>query len=965
MSNASPPPAKVSGYRETLFLPRTEFPMRAGLPRREPEWLARWEHMDLHRLQRESSAGRKLFVLHDGPPYANGNLHIGHALNKILKDMVYRSQQMLGCDARYVPGWDCHGLPIEWKVEEEYKAKGRAKEEVPVAELRSACRDFAEHWIGVQREEFLRLGVGGDWSDPYTTMAHEAEAAIAREFHTFVMNGSLYRGSKPVMWSAVEQTALAEAEIEYYDRTSPTITVGFPIVSAGSPILEGATVLIWTTTPWTIPSNRAIAWLRDIEYGVYRVVDAPEDNWAKPGDRVALADNLAAAVFAEARVESYEREGDAVGLGESVCAHPLRGAEGADGFWDYDIPLHEARFVTEDAGTGFVHVAPSHGAEDYELAVAKGITLTHNVDADGRFAAHVPFFAGEAIYRPNGKEGNANRAVSEWLQQAGAMFAQGRLQHSYPHSWRSKAPLIFRNTLQWFIGVDTSLADGLGDDGESIRERALCSIDTRVRWVPAAGGRRLRNMIETRPDWVVSRQRAWGVPLACFVNRSTGELLRDAEVNARIVEAFRTDGADAWFAPGAAERFLGPDRDAEEWEKIDDILDVWFESGSTHAFALEDKDPALWPAALYLEGTDQHRGWFHSSLLQGCGTRGRAPYDAVLTHGFVLDENGEKMSKSKGNIVAPQTVIRDFGADILRLWIASSDYAQDLRIGPGILKSNADSYRRLRNTLRFLLGNLANWEESERIERESMPALDRWVLHRLAELDEAMRAAYEAFAFQRAFSMLFNFCTNDLSSFYLDIRKDVLYCAAADSVQRRSARTVLDHLFHRVTRWLAPLLCFTAEEAWTTRFGAEDAESVHLQRFRETPPDWKDPELAASMERVRRVRRVVTGALEEARREKRMGSALEAAPVVHLEDAAIAAELGGIDFAEICIVSGVSLRTGTGPREAFRLEDAPGVAVEAALATGMRCDRCWRVLEKTASGICGRCASVLADRQAP
>ena len=962
MSNASPPPADDSGYRGTLFLPRTEFPMRAGLPKREPEWLARWENMDLHHLQRESSVGRPLFVLHDGPPYANGNLHIGHALNKVLKDMVYRSQQMLGRDSRYVPGWDCHGLPIEWKVEEEFKAKGRAKEEVPVSELRSACREFARHWIGIQREEFLRLGVGGDWSDPYTTMAPEAEAAIAREFHVFVMNGSLYRGSKPVMWSSVEQTALADAEIEYYDRTSPTITVAFPVIQAGSAILEGASVLIWTTTPWTIPSNRAIAWLGSIDYGVYRVAAAPADNWAKPGDRVVLADSLAASVFAEARVDSYEREGDAEGLGESLCAHPLRSAEGADGFWDYDVPLHEARFVTEETGTGLVHVAPSHGADDYELAVAKGITLTHNVDADGRFAPHVPFFAGEVIYRPNGKEGLANRVVTDRLREAGALFAQARLQHAYPHSWRSKAPLIFRNTLQWFIGVDASLEDELGTDGASIRERALRSIDSRVRWVPAAGGRRMRNMIETRPDWVVSRQRAWGVPLACFVNRSTGELLRDRAVNARVVDAFRQEGADAWFRPDAAERFLGPDRDPGEWEKIDDILDVWFESGSTHAFVLEDKDPVLWPAALYLEGTDQHRGWFHSSLLQGCGTRGRAPYDAVLTHGFVLDENGEKMSKSKGNIVAPQSVIRDYGADILRLWIASSDYAQDLRIGPGILKSNADSYRRLRNTLRFLLGNLADWDESERVERESMPALDRWVLHRLAELDEALRTAYEAFAFQRAFSMLFNFCTNDLSSFYLDIRKDVLYCAAADSLERRSSRTVLDHLFHRITRWLAPLLCFTAEDAWTTRFGDGEGESVHLQRFMDTPPDWRDPELAASMDRVRSVRRVVTGALEEARREKRMGASLEAAPIVYVEDPVVAGDLVGVDFAELCIVSGVSVRTETGPKDGFRLEDAPGVAVRVELASGTRCDRCWRVLEEAASGVCERCASVLSNR---
>ncbi len=962
MSDDRSPASSGASYRETLFLPRTDFPMRAGLPRREPDLLARWERVDLHRRQRQASRGRPLFVLHDGPPYANGHLHIGHALNKILKDMVYRSQQMLGTDARYVPGWDCHGLPIEWKVEEDFRSRGRNKDDVPVAELRKACREFAEHWIGVQREEFLRLGIGGDWSDPYTTMARESEAAIVREFHTFLMNGSLYRGSKPVMWSSVERTVLAEAEIEYYDRTSPTVTVSFPVVRAGAPKLEGTSVLIWTTTPWTIPSNRAIAWSSDVPYGVYRVVAAPADNWAKPGDRVALADSLAEGVFAEARVESFEREGDAEGLAGTVCAHPLRGAAGAEGFWDYEVPLHEARFVTEDTGTGFVHVAPSHGADDYELAVEKGIPLSHNVDEDGRFVDTVPFFAGEAVFRPNGKEGGANRAVSERLRESGRLFAQGRLQHAYPHSWRSKAPLIFRNTQQWFIGVDTPLDDGLDEDGATIRERALRSINRRVRWVPEAGGRRLRNMIEIRPDWVISRQRAWGVPLACFQNRRTGELLRDPEVNERIAEAFRDGGADAWFLPGAAARFLGPERDPDDWTKIDDILDVWFESGSTHAFALADRDPALWPASLYLEGTDQHRGWFHSSLLQGCGTRGRAPYHAVLTHGFVLDENGEKMSKSKGNIVAPQEVIRDYGADILRLWIASSDTAQDLRIGPGILKSNADSYRRLRNSLRFLLGNLDGWDDSERIGRSLMPDLERWVLHRLTELDDGIRTAYDAFAFQRAFTMLFNFCTNDLSSFYFDVRKDVLYCAAANSIERRSCRTVLDALFHRVCRWLAPLLCFTAEEAWIRRFGDDDDNSIHLQLYPETPPNWRDPDLAASMHRLRAVRRAVTGALEGARREKRMGSALEALCTVHVEDAELAAALDETAFAELCIVSAIRVRDGAGPANAFRLEDVPGVSVLVESAPGERCDRCWRVLEDTTDGICVRCASVLKRR---
>lgn len=957
----SSPVRRDAAYRDTLLLPRTPFPMRAGLPRREPGWLERWEKIRLHERQREAARGLPLFVLHDGPPYANGHLHIGHALNKILKDIVYRSQMMLGRDARYVPGWDCHGLPIEWKVEEGFRAKGRSKEEVPVGELRAACRAFAERWIAVQREEFLRLGIGGDWRNPYTTMAPAAEAAIAREFHRFVMNGSLYRGSKPVMWSPVENTALAEAEIEYHDRESSTVTVAFPVLRAPSPLLAGSSILIWTTTPWTVPSNRAVAWSPDIAYGVYRIRKAPEGNWARPGDRVVLADRLAEGVFAEARVEAWEREGDAGALEGVLCAHPLRGAAGADGFWDHDVPVLEAGFVTDDAGTGFVHVAPSHGADDFELAAAKGLELTHNVDADGRFAGHVPGLAGKAIYRPDGREADANPAVADALLGAGTLFARGRVRHAYPHSWRSKAPLIFRNTPQWFIEMDRPLDDGLDGDGRSIRERALRSVDERVRWVPAAGGRRLRNMIETRPDWVVSRQRAWGVPLACFRSRRTGELLRDAAVNARIVAAFGREGADAWFAAGAAARFLGPDRDPGEWEKIDDILDVWFESGSTHAFALADRDAALWPAALYLEGTDQHRGWFHSSLLQGCGTRGRAPYEAVVTHGFLLDENGEKMSKSKGNIVAPQEVIRDYGADILRLWVASSDYSQDLRIGPGILKSNADTYRRLRNSLRFLLGNLAGWQESERVGRESMPGLERWVLHRLAELDERLRQSYEDFAFQPAFSRLFNFCTNDLSSFYFDVRKDTLYCAAPDSPERRACRTVLDELFRRIVRWIAPLLCFTAEEAWSMRQDEASEDSVHLQRFLDTPGSWKDPALAADMDRLRTARRVVTGAIEEARRTGGMGGALEAAPEVHVADPDLAALLRRSAFADLCIVSAVAVEVGEGPADAFRIAEIPGVAVRIQPAPGTRCDRCWRVLPETEAGLCRRCAAALAN----
>lgn len=958
-------------YRDTLHLPRTDFPMRAKLPEREPQWLARWEQMKLHELERVAAAGRELFVLHDGPPYANGHLHIGHALNKILKDMVRRSQQLMGRDSRYVPGWDCHGLPIEWKVEEAFSAAGRAKNDVPVGELRAACREFADKWIAIQREEFIRLGVGGDWANPYTTMAFSAEAAIAAEFHKFVMNGSLYRGSKPVMWSTVEKTALAEAEIEYEERTSPTIAVRFPILSSDDSTLHGAALVIWTTTPWTIPSNRAIAFSPKLTYGVYRAVEAPADNWAKAGDRFVLADALAASTLADARVEKFEREGDASSLSEVICAHPLRGVAEAEGFWDYDVPALPGDFVTDESGTGLVHVAPSHGADDYELAVTHNLEITHNVDGDGRFVDTVPLFASRQIYNDKGKDAGANDAVMAALESAGALVSRGRLNHSYPHSWRSKAPLIFRNTPQWFIAIDVPLNDSQDADGTTIRARALKSIGERVRWVPETGRNRLRSMVEMRPDWVVSRQRAWGVPLACFVHRESGELLRDAEVNERIVEAFRQEGADAWFAADAAVRFLGAERDPADWEKIDDILDVWFESGSTHAFVLATQPDEQWPADLYLEGTDQHRGWFHSSLLQSCGTRGRAPYNAVLTHGFTLDENGEKMSKSRGNVIAPQDVIKDYGADILRIWIATSDYSQDLRIGPGILKSNADSYRRLRNTVRFMLGNLADWDPAERLPREQMPRLERWVLHRLHELEAVVLEGFENFAYQRVFTTLFNFCTNDLSSLYFDIRKDVLYCDSTTSITRRACRTVLDEVFRRVVTWLAPVVCFTAEEAWLSRFGDAPDTSVHLQTFEPVPAEWHDPALGQEMDRLRDVRRVATGALEAARQAQSVGSALETAPVVHVADPELLGMLNEAEFAEFCIVSAVTLTAGAGPADAFRLPEVEGVAVQVGRAPGNRCDRCWRVLpevgQQATADLCARCMDVVqtlpGDRQ--
>ncbi|MFN3614287.1 MAG: isoleucine--tRNA ligase [Rubrimonas sp.] len=961
--------------------------MRAGLPTREPAWLQRWQGMNLYARMRETAAGRPPFELHDGPPYANGHLHIGHALNKILKDFVVRSQQMLGRNSAYVPGWDCHGLPIEWKIEEAYRAKGKSKDDVPINELRAECRRFAEGWVDVQREEFKRLGVTGDWDNPYLTMSFDAEASIARDFMAFVMNGSLYRGSKPVLWSVVEQTALAEAEVEYHEHQSHTIWVKFEVTGTASSgersprdddDLPGSSVVIWTTTPWTIPQNRAICFNPAIAYGLYRVTDAAEDNWAGVGETFILADRLAEDVFRAARVAGFERVRDVPaavleGLG---IVHPFRGLDGANGEWDFFVPMIAGDHVTDEAGTGFVHTAPSHGADDYAVTInaderfgfgpgRRREFLDHilptNVLGDGTFRPDLPFFGGLDIFTPKGKEGTANAAVIDKLVEVGALMARGRLKHSYPHSWRSKAPLIFRNTPQWFIALDRRLDDAFGEYGATIRQRALRSIDQDVTFTPRVGRNRLRAMIENRPDWVVSRQRAWGVPLTCFVNRRTGELLRDQGVNDRIVAAFRAEGADAWFAEGAAERFLRPEHDPAEWEKVDDILDVWFDSGSTHGFALAERG-GQWPADVYLEGSDQHRGWFHSSLLQGCGTRGRAPYRNLVTHGFTLDQNGEKMSKSKGNVVAPDKVVQEYGADILRLWVATADYTDDQRLGPDILKATADGYRRLRNGFRYMLGALHGFSDAERVEPAEMPELERWVLHRLAELDAEVRQGYEAFAYQRVYAALFNFITVDLSAVYFDIRKDALYCDAADSPRRRACRTVMDMLFNRLTRWLAPILVFTMEEAWLERFPGEDG-SVHLTTFVDTPETWRDPALAERWDRIRRVRRVVMGALEVERREKRIGAGLEAAPVVHVEDAALRDLLAGVDLAEICITSGATVSAEAGPAAAFRLPEVPGVAVVAVPATGGKCARCWKHLPDVGAhahpGVCARCDAAL------
>src|ERR1700758_4449271 len=824
-------PTKARDYSETLFLPKTDFPMRAGLPQKEPELLARWQKLDLYRALRAAAKGRPRFVLHDGPPYANGNIHIGHALNKILKDVVTHSQQMLGYDSNYVPGWDCHGLPIEWKIEEEnYRAKGKPKPDLsnPAAlvEFRRECRQFAEHWIKVQSEECERLGVVGDWAHPYTTMDYFAEAQIARELMKFVANGTLYRGSKPVMWSVVEKTALAEAEVEYEDYTSDQVWVKFPVTSPAHGALAKASIAIWTTTPWTLPGNRAISFSPKIGYGLYKVTDAPADNWAKSGDLLILADALAEDVFKQARVTSYEKVRDIPGdtLDAVECAHPLKGLAGG---YEFTVPLLPGDPVTHETGTGFVHTAPSHGREDFDVWTANGreldarginTAIPYTVDENGAFTEQAPGFVGKRVINDKGEKGDANEAVIKALIDAGKLLARGRLKHQYPHSWRSKKPVIFRNTPQWFIAMDKDIAaNGTTKSGDTLRARALHATSV-TQWVPPSGQNRINGMIEARPDWVISRQRAWGVPIAVFVREKgdgSAEVLQDEAVNKRIADAFEKEGADAWYAEGARARFLAS-RANEDWQKVDDILDVWFDSGSTHAFVLED--PVHFPGlagikrkvdggndtVMYLEGSDQHRGWFHSSLLESCGTRGRAPYDVVLTHGFTLDENGRKMSKSLGNTVEPQKVMAQSGADILRLWVAACDYADDQRIGPAILKNTVETYRKLRNTIRWMLGTLHHFKPGDEVATSEMPELERLMLHRLSEIDAVVREAYAAFDYKTVVASLTHFMNTDLSAFYFDIRKDALYCDPPSSTTRKAALTTVDILCDAILRWLAP-----------------------------------------------------------------------------------------------------------------------------------------------------------------
>jgi len=936
-------------YRDTVFLPKTDFPMKAGLATKEPAILARWREEDVYGQLRTRRAGAERFILHDGPPYANGDIHMGHAMNKVLKDIVVRSRSLMGYDAPYVPGWDCHGLPIEWKVEEQYRKKKQDKDAVPAREFRAECRAYAEKWVDVQREQFKRLGVMGEWDDPYLTMDFQAEAAIVTELLKFAESGQLYRGAKPVMWSPVEKTALAEAEVEYEEITSTQIDVGFEIATSLVPALIGAYALIWTTTPWTIPVNQALAYGPDVSYVL------AEANWEEGGRgpvRIviarALLEPVAKRLGATLDVIAPVAVED---LAASAARHPMHEL---GGFFATPRPFLPGEFVTTDAGTGLVHMAPDHGEDDFLLCKAHAIEPVFAVTDDGRYRDDWLWLGGQGSVI-NAKFNAPDGPICTDLRERGALFsASADFRHTYPHSWRSKAKIIFRCTPQWFIPMDRPV-QALG--GIGLRAAALDAIE-RTRWVPERSRNRIESMVEGRPDWVISRQRAWGVPIALYLDRRSGDYLRDPAVNARIIEAFKAGGADAWFMADH-QAILGNEHSLADYDIVTDILDVWFDSGSTHSYVVEARYGADARADLYLEGSDQHRGWFQSSLLESCGTRGRAPYGAVLTHGFALDQNGRKMSKSLGNVVDPLKVIDESGADILRLWVASTDYFEDVRIGKEVLAGTSDAYRKLRNSFRYLLGALAGFSDAERVPAEEMPEMERWALHRLTELDEELRAAADNYEFNRYMRLITSFAYDDLSAFYFDIRKDCLYCDAADSPRRRAYRTVLDKLFEALVRWVGPVLCFTAEEVWLTRY--PEAESVHLETWPEIDMGWRNPELGERWRIVREVRAEVFAKLEQLRRDKVIGSSLEAT-VRMLLDGNSFARTEGVDWAEVLIVSSVEAAEATPePERSSGLPHTLSVMADVERTAYFKCGRCWRLLpEVTEDGaLCARCDEVV------
>lgn len=923
-------------YKNTVFLPKTDFAMKAGLAKKEPEFLAYWQDIKLYDKLRAKSKGKEKFILHFGPPYANGHIHIGHALSEVLKDIVNKTYQMMGYDAPMVPGWDSHGLPIEWKIEEAYRAKGIQKDDVPTLEFIAQCRIFAAKWMEVQKSEFERLGIIADWKNPYNTMDYKSEAHIAGQLLEFLENGLLYRGLKPVMWSVVEKTALAEAEVEYKEHTSESIYVKFDVVTPSIPELEGTAMVIWTTTPWTLPGNRAIAYGPEFEYAIIEI-DQATDLIAK-GQQLVLSKDLVSDFCAKTGITAYSTIKTLSGeeLLGTICAHPWR-----DQGYDFDVPLLPGNHVTTESGTGLVHTAPGHGVEDFSVGQAYNLEIPATVQGDGLYYNHVPLFAGKHVYK-------VAPMVLEELKKVDALLHSSKLVHSYPHSWRSKAPLIFRATSQWFINI------------EALRSKVMDQIDE-VEWFPAQGKNRISSMVQNRPDWCISRQRTLGVPITLFVNKQTGELLKDSEVNKRIIKAIEEKGIEAWHIHDAA-YFLGSDYNAADYEKVIDVLDVWFESACSQFFVLKQRPELKWPADLYFEGSDQHRGWFQSSLIESCGTTGKAPYKQVVTHGFVLDEKGYKMSKSLGNVVSPEDIVNTLGADILRLWIVGSDYTQDLRIGKEILKHQEDIYRRLRNTLRYLLGALADYKNVEEICYDQMPNIEKWVLHQLTELHDLHQKSIKEYDLPTFYTALHTFCSVDLSAFYFDIRKDCLYCDPQDSAKRRAARSVMNQVFVSLVHWLAPVLTFTAEEAWQA-YPLSGNESIHEQLFPSFPKEWKNEALSKQWATIRDVRRVMTNALEIERSAKTIGSSLQAHIAVYVSSE-IATILQNVDLAELAITSAATLVIAQSPAGAVTLDDVSDVGVVVNPATGEKCARCWRVLPEVKwteevtrkhDGICIRC----------
>ena len=896
--------------KEHINLPKTAFSMKANLPTKEPELVEYWNKINLYQKLREENKGKEKFILHDGPPYANGNIHMGTALNKILKDIVTKFHQMDGKDSVYVPGWDCHGLPIEWKIEEQYKKNKKNKNDVPINEFRKECRDFATKWIDVHKKQFKRLGVVGDWENYYSTMSFDAEAQIVRELGKFLKEGSLYRGYKPVLWSTVEKTALADAEVEYKDHKSDTIFTGFKVKKSNIKKLLGSEIIIWTTTPWTIPANRALAYNKNLKYVIIKI----EDKTDFKDKQIVVSEDLLKTIVENCNIKEFKKILSFSGndFKGTICSHPLL----AIGF-DYDIPMLEASFVTKEEGTGIVHCAPSHGPDDFNLCLKNNIKAQETVDDDGKYTKHVPSFEGIHIFK-------ANKIIIEKLKEQKKLLTSGELVHSYPHSWRSKAPLVHRATLQWFISMES----------HGLRKKALKAIQN-TKFYPNKGKERLKSMIELRPDWCVSRQRVWGVPIPVFISKKTNQILLDEEVTENIANIFEKEGADCWFE-GDTQRFLGKKYKSEDYIKLSDIVEVWFDSGSTHAYVLEKRKDLKWPASMYLEGSDQHRGWFHSSLLESCGTRGRAPFESILSHGFVVDGKGFKMSKSLGNTIVPEDILKKYGADILRIWVASSNYAEDLRIDYSILEQHAEAYRKIRNTFRYLMGNLNdNFSELdfENIDIIKLPELEQHMLHKISILNNSFQKNFKSYNFHTLYKELLNFCTVDLSSFYFDIRKDSLYCDNKETQKRKDCILVLGIILDCLLKWFTPILSFTTEEIFKL-LNKDSEDSVHLKVFPKIPNKWKNENIEKNWAKLIKIRNAVNASIEIKRAEKLIGSSLEATIKVKL-DTDYYNLANKYDFSEICITSGAEIILDEKSKKA--------IEVETFKAEGEKCDVCWKI----------------------